>query len=529
MGRRANGEGTITHRKDGRWEAAGYVPVAGGGRKRIRFYGTSREDVHRRLVAALEQARRNIPVPATNWSVERYLDYWLRTVVPIKTRPRTAELYESTVRLYISPFIGKKRLDKLSVQDVQELVNQLYADGNSERTLHRVRTVLSSALSRAEKEELVYRNVARLIDLPKYERKAITPWTGEQAVAFLDACDGHRWALGYFLLLTYGMRRGEVLGLRWSDIDFEQDIIHVRQQLQRIHGVLQTGPVKTSAGRRDLPLLLPIRGRFLALRDERQPEPNDLVFLSTAGTPVDPKNFVRTFHEIRDQAGLPRITVHHTRHTAATLLKNLGVPVRDVQLILGHSNITTTQEIYQHGDVTGQREALERVAASLTTPVATLAVNGTREQASAGRCRQLLPSNGYDAMESEETQAKKNRRSTGVDTAEFLGGPSGARTHDTLLKSQICTTLANMPTPVITALRTRSRCLTLGSVAVNHCRQTVLPDIHQSEHIFASAHRQGVVRQACDAALMNKLRKASFPLSLLPATPLMPEKKEPRP
>ncbi|WP_192497024.1 tyrosine-type recombinase/integrase [Gulosibacter chungangensis] len=146
------------------------------------------------------------------------------------------------------------------------------------------------------------------------------------------------------------------------------------------------------------------------MRDERQPEPNDLVFLSTAGTPVDPKNFVRTFHEIRDQAGLPRITVHHTRHTAATLLKNLGVPVRDVQLILGHSNITTTQELYQHGDVTGQREALERVAASLTPPVATLAVNGTREQASAGRCRQLLPSNGYYAMESEETQAKKNRR-----------------------------------------------------------------------------------------------------------------------
>ncbi len=525
MGRRANGEGTITHRKDGRWEAAGYVPVAGGGRKRIRFYGTSREDVHRRLVAALEQARRNIPVPETSWTVERYLDYWMRTVVPVKTRPRTAELYESTVRLYISPFIGKKRLDKLSVQDVQELVNRLYADGNSERTLHRVRTVLSSALSRAEKEELVYRNVARLIDLPKYERKTITPWTGEQATAFLAACAGHRWEIGYHLLLTYGMRRGEVLGLRWSDIDFERDIIHVRQQLQRIHGVLQTGPVKTSAGRRDLPLLLPIRSRFLTLRDEREPEPNDLVFLSTAGTPVDPKNFVRTFHEIRDQAGLPRITVHHTRHTAATLLKNLGVPVRDVQLILGHSNITTTQEIYQHGDVTGQREALERVAAALTAPVATLAVNGTREQASAGRCRQLLPSSDYYAMESEEAQAKKNRRSTGVDTAEFLGGPGGARTLDTLLKSLTCHLLADAPTPVITALHARSRCLTLGSVAVNYCRQTVLPNVCQNERITLQAQHHLALRRSCNAALMTKLSRASFPLSLVPTTPLMGDQK----
>lgn len=525
MGRRANGEGTLVRRGDGRWQASGYVLVAGGGRKRVHFYGATQQAAREKLQAALEQARRNIPAPETSWSVERYLDYWLQTVVPVKTRPRTAELYESTVRLYISPFIGKKRLDKLSVQDVQELVNRLYADGNSERTLHRVRTVLSSALSRAEKEELVYRNVARLVDLPKYERKAITPWTGEQATAFLAACTGNRWEIGYHLLLTYGMRRGEVLGLRWSDIDFEQDIIHVRQQLQRIQGVLQTGPVKTSAGRRDLPLLPNIREMLLQLREMRAPDADELVLLSSTGTPVDPKNFVRTFHEIRDQAGLPRITVHHTRHTAATLLKNLGVPVRDVQLILGHSNITTTQEIYQHGDVTGQREALERVAAALAVPRHTNAASSSQQQAAASNCCQEWLSNSSHSIECEESQAKKNRRSTGVDTAELLGGPGGARTLDTLLKSLTCNLLVNAPTPVIRSISEQAKARTIGSVVVRNSCQTVLPNVHQNERTTLQAQHHLALRRSCNAALMTKLRRASFPLSLVPTTPLMGDQK----
>ncbi len=525
MGRRANGEGTLVRRGDGRWQASGYVLVAGGGRKRVHFYGTTQQAAREKLQAALEQARRNIPVPETSWSVGRYLDYWMRTVVPIKTRPRTAELYESTVRLYISPFIGKKRLDKLSVQDVQELINRLYADGNSERTLHRVRTVLSSALSRAEKEELVYRNVARLIDLPKYERKAITPWTGEQATAFLAACAGHRWEIGYHLLLTYGMRRGEVLGLRWSDIDFEGDIIHVRQQLQRIQGLLQTGPVKTSAGKRDLPLLPNIREMLLRLHEMQTSDPDELVLLSSTGTPVDPKNFVRTFHEIRDRTGLPRITVHHTRHTAATLLKNLGVPVRDVQLILGHSNITTTQEIYQHGDVTGQREALERVAAALTAPRQTSAASGSLEQAaSSNRCQEWL-SNGSHAIECEEAQAKKNRRSTGVDTAEFLGGPGGARTLDTLLKSLTCHLLVDAPTPVIRSIGEQAKARIIGSVAVRNSCQTVLSNVRQNERTTLQAQHHLALRRSCNAVLMTKLSRASFPLSLLPTTPLLGDQK----
>ena len=531
MSRRANGEGTLVKRADGRWQASGYVLTSEGGRKRVHYYGKTRAEASGKLIAGLENSRRFIPVARKAWTVDGYLTYWLRTIVPVKTRPRTAELYESTVRLHIVPYIGRKPLAKLSVQDVQDTIGRLQSDGHSHRTLHRVRTVLSSALSRAQKEELVYRNVARLVDLPQYERKTITPWPLDQARQFLDAAAGHRWGVGYQMLVTYGMRRGEVLGLQWQDIDFTTNVIHVTRQLQRIDGALATGPVKTSSGRRDLPLLPHIREALLTMRESRTPTETAHVLISKTGTPVDPKNFVRTFHEIRDRAQLPRITVHHTRHTAATLLKNLGVPVRDIQLILGHANISTTQEIYQHGDVTRQREALTQIAEALTTKPASQCATEDNEQDEFTDCCQQSLSNGSDEMISSQLQVsegKKNRRSTDVDTADFLGGSNGARTHDTLLKSLTEDTFAQLPTSIITALRIDAHRRKWGAVVVKNGCQTV-PPIFTIKHLgITSAGYHHAIVLACDQALTAKLRRASFPLSLLPTSPRTIDDKEGR-
>jgi integrase len=135
-----------------------------------------------------------------------------------------------------------------------------------------------------------------------------------------------------------------------------------------------------------------------------------LVFLSSTGTPIDPKNFVRAFHEIRRAADVPHITVHHTRHTAATLLKNLGVPARDAQLILGHAHVTTTQQLYQHGDIQRQARALAQVERQLTA---------------AGVAAKSAANDSFSTGESA------------ISRALTPGGPSGDRTHDTLLKRQV--------------------------------------------------------------------------------------------
>lgn len=244
-GRKASGEGSIYRRGDGRWAGAAFVDTVSGQRKRIHVYAATRHEVHDRLADKLVAARQGIRTPDKEWTVGAYLDYWLTTVVAVKNRPRTAELYAATVRLHLQPALGTVRLTKLTVQNVQALINAHLTQGRSLRTAHQVRSVLRAALSRAQREELVVRNVAKLIDLPAWERKPIRPWTADEATRFLAGAKDHRWYPAYAMLLLYGMRRGEVLGLRWCDVDFTDDQLHVRQQLQRVGNSLEQGPVKT--------------------------------------------------------------------------------------------------------------------------------------------------------------------------------------------------------------------------------------------------------------------------------------------
>ncbi|HEX3778713.1 MAG TPA: site-specific integrase [Pseudonocardiaceae bacterium] len=252
---RANGEGSISKRRDGRYEAAAWVATVSGKRKRIRTYATTRESAHERLIAQLTLTNQGIPAPDRPWRLGAYLDYWLRDVVPAKTRPRTLEQYEAVVRRYLKPYLGTKSLTKLSVVDVQSFLNDQIRQGRSVRSIHLIRSVLRAALSRAQREELVARNVAKLVEIPAWQRKPIRPWSAEDATAFLAATEDHRLYPAFVMLLLYGMRRGEVLGLRWCDVDFAHGQLHIQQQLQRIGTTLQQGPVKTSASRRDLPLI----------------------------------------------------------------------------------------------------------------------------------------------------------------------------------------------------------------------------------------------------------------------------------
>ena len=217
---------------------------------------------------------------------------------------------------------------------------------------------------------LVTRNVARNVELPAWQRRTIRPWTVDEAKRFLAASKPDPLYAAFVVLVLCGLRRGEVLGLRWTDIDFDAGAIHVHQQIQRIRGELVLGPVKTHAGRRTLPLLDPAR-QALKLQVERQATyradmgsawpPTDLVFTTRTGRPIEPRNLVRSFRRICDDNKIRIITVHHLRHTVASLLKDLHVPPRDAQVILGHARISTTLEIYTDAGDEAQRDALTRL------------------------------------------------------------------------------------------------------------------------------------------------------------------------
>lgn len=217
---------------------------------------------------------------------------------------------------------------------------------------------------------------------------------------------------------------------------------------------------------------------------EQDPIGRQLVFLSTVATPVDPKNFVRSFHDLCKQAGVRLIRVHDTRHTTATLLKNRGVPARDAQLILGHSHVTTTQQLYQHADLDGQAKALAKIEQQLLAAdvAAKSAANTGFSTGEGTNCRALTP-----------------------------GGPGGARTLDTLLKRTMLSAINTLSTPVIAQLRTRAYAHILGWVAVKKCckltgsTDTTESDVDSSILILHTLHD----------VEMYTLRQRSFPLSLL--------------
>ena len=257
----------------------------------------------------------------------------------------------------------------------------------------------------------------------------------------------------FVLLILYGFRRGEVLGLRWCDVDFEERVLHVRQQIQRIEGELRQVDLKTDAGSRDEPLLT---AAVEVLTEQRARQSNarivagdrwqgtsdhlELVFTTRSGRPIEPRNLYRSFLRICAQHGLRRITVHGLRHTNITLQKNLNVPDRDIQVIVGHADVRTTQNIYEHVDLTNQRDALEKVERLFWRGVASL------------HCRQLLPS---------------SRQIVEQITSFISGGPGGTRTLDILLKSSVHAGIRARATEVNVVVNVRRRQCLVGIVAVS--------------------------------------------------------------
>lgn len=529
MPRRANGEGTIYKRADGRYEAAAHVTLVDGTRKRLRLTARTREEAQRLLLERLSLEQKNIPTPMENWRLGAYLDYWLESVVAKNARPLTYTTCAQMVRRHLKPMLGAKQLAKLSVRDVQTAIQQMQDDGQGSRTIMKFRANLRAALNNAMREELIFRNVASLAKIPTWERKPITPWTVEEAARFLDEAREHRLHTAFLLLVTYGLREGELLGLRWDDVDFKNGVLNIRQQIQRLDGALRAVPVKTSASQRTLPLVPTVREELLVVAAQRgltldlnrPPEPgplsvDNLVNISLTGGPIEAQNFLRSFRAVTKRAGVRNITIHHVRHTAATLLGALGVDGKDAQLILGHSNITTTRQIYQHGNVEQQRSAILAVESALAE--ASVAATTTPDDTTGHtRCRQPLPSNDSETIESENKQEPPLPTATGVNATDLDGGSSQTRTGDTRLFRPYFDPFVNVPTPVAGAAWARMKRMVIGCVAVNRCRQ--IPD---SATRAAETLRLGGYIDARDAwqgeLVARRLQSLSLAHQLLPPT-----------
>ncbi|WP_435212600.1 tyrosine-type recombinase/integrase [Streptomyces sp. bgisy034] len=457
--RNANGEGTIYRRKDGRYEGAVYVLTTSGTRKRVRVYGATRAEVSKKLTEAKAKNDQGIPVADRSWKLGEYLDYWLEEVVKPGKKPKTYEQYELVTRRNLKPSLGQRYLSKLTVRDVQTFINQQSVDGYSARRVEMIRNTLSSALTRAMKEELVNRNVARLVDLKAPETGAeaveVAPWSFDEVQRFLSVARTHRLYPAFLLALFYGMRRGEILGLAWKDINLSDNTLSLRQQLQRVGRELLLTSLKTKTSRRDLPLVEDMTKALEELRALELPvSEEDLVFRTNVGTPIEPRNFVRTFWKLCEQSGVRIVKFHHLRHSQATMLEHLQIPVKTAQAILGHSSPAVTQQIYQHGGMNLKRDALELLQARL------------RETKTA---QADTPGRLVDAIDGNGSRQVSRQSHIWNDLLAWIisGGPRGARTLDTLLKRSTSNTIQQRITEVDVLLRDSRRHWLIGIAAVS--------------------------------------------------------------
>jgi len=367
MGKRGQNEGSISKRKDGRWEGAITIPDSGG--KRKRFYAETAKEVREQLTAFLRALDQGETLTTDRQTVAQFLDRWLTDVVKPSVRAKTHHSYAQLVRLHLSPALGRHQLAKLTAQEVQAMMNAKLAEGLSPRTVQYLRAVLRRALGQALKWQLVNRNVATLVDPPRVERPEMLAFNPEQAARFLDAVKGDRLAALYTVALSLGLRQGEALGLRWQDIDFDSGTLRVAVALQKINGQpARLVEPKTRQSRRTLPvpapLLAQLRGHRIHQLEERLlagqrwvGEQWGLVFANTLGGPLDPSHVVVAFKKHLQRAELPNLRFHDLRHSCASLLVAQGTHPREVMEILGHSTIALTMNTYSHVLPQAQRDA----------------------------------------------------------------------------------------------------------------------------------------------------------------------------
>lgn len=394
--RRLNGQGSV-YKTDKGYRAYVWITLPDGQRRRKYVFGRTHADVLAKWQDLQDRARRGPVVPRYP-TVEAYMIRWLGTVVRPGLAPTTAQAYAMCLRLYIAPTIGQRRLDRLTISDVQAWVNQLRrtcqccAQGKdaardkpeccavgrcchqypSDSTVHQAWRVLRAALSAAVRDQLLYRNVAALVRMPVPRTDRARIWTAAEATRFLESASADDDALyaAYVLLLVLGLRRGEVLGLAWQDVDLNKGHARIAWQLQRLPGELRRSRTKT----RTSDAVLPLPDVCIVALRRRRPQQEEaavnagepwhdsgLVFTSSFGTAVDPRNFHRLFKERAAAAGVPVIPVHSTRRTCASLLVELDVHPRVTMQILRHSQIAVTMEIYAQVAPASTRAALSKL------------------------------------------------------------------------------------------------------------------------------------------------------------------------
>ena len=377
--KRANGEGSIRKRKDGRWEGrytAGHDPETG---KAIykNVLGRSQAEVKEKLRQAIGETQALDITKAGKYTVGEWMEVWFQDYAKIKVRPSSHQTYQGYIHNHIRPNIGDIPLEKLTSLDLQKFYKKLLTEGRVDRveakgqpkglsakTVRNIHQILSSALKLAQEQRLILTNPAEGCALPRVEHQEMKTLTTVQLASFFrEARESGVFEL-YYLELATGLRRGELLGLKWEDVDLERGDLRVRRQVSRINGEVVEAPLKTKNAYRTLPLA---EDTVSVLREQRRKVGNSpWVFPSPNGGPISPDSVLHMLHRVLKRAGLPKVRFHDLRHTFATLALQNGVDVKTVSGMLGHFSAGFTLDTYAHITSAAQRQAAQTMGSVLS-------------------------------------------------------------------------------------------------------------------------------------------------------------------
>lgn len=342
MTNRIKHEGTFTERTAGRW--MGRIQLEG---TRYTVYAGTRPEAQVKIKELVRRHEVGLQVKPINYTVQEWTHIWLEDHLRVRVRQNTFLQKASIVYKHVLPSIGMVPLQKLTIVHVQRLIREKLDSGLSPAMVQKIRNVLYAIIQYGVDADLLQKNFVRLITVKNPQSQEVKTLTKEQVQELLAAAEHHPLYVALLILVTTGIRRSELCGLKWTDINWQCQVLHVQRAVVKLgnYDTLIHAP-KTNSSRR----LLPLHDKALEALQKRKDEHSDTeyIFSRPDGRPIYPEVILDFLKRLGKKLGMPYLNVHMLRHTAASLLLQAGENPKIVQELLGHSSISITMDIYSH-------------------------------------------------------------------------------------------------------------------------------------------------------------------------------------